>query len=83
MSASSRSNTIALPYEHARTRLATLWLLQDLKDMAGEPARLSSLAIRSAGVSPGPIHELEPRHWFWAMLYEPDIRLTLARGDSR
>lgn len=67
-------------YEHARTRLATLWLLQDLEDLSGEPARLSGLVIYSAGVAPGPVHELEPRHWFWAMFYESDIRLTLQGG---
>lgn len=70
-------------YEHALTRLATLWLLQDLDDLAGQPARLSALAVRSAGVEPGPVHELDPRHWYWAMFYEPEIRISLAGEEPQ
>ena len=70
-------------YEHARTRLATLWLIHDLEDLAGGSSRLSGLSVYSAGVEPGPIHELEPRHWYWAVLYEHDIQLSLRRGGRQ
>ncbi len=69
-------------YEHALVRLATLSLLEDLGALAGETTRLDALAVRSSGVEPGPLHALDPRHWFWAMLYEPDIRISV-RGRPR
>ena len=65
-------------YEHARTNVALAWLIQDLGD-AGESVRLSAVAVSGAGVEPGPVHPLEPRHWFWAMFHEPEIRISLRR----
>jgi hypothetical protein len=65
-------------YEHARTNLARAWLVEDLAE-AGESVRLSSVAVSAAGVEPGPVHQLEPRHWFWAMFFEPEIRISLRR----
>ncbi len=62
-------------YEHARTNVATAWLIEDLSEADSLPLR--SLAVSAAGVEPGPVHELEPRHWFWAMWYEPNIRISL------
>lgn len=64
-------------YEHSRTRVATAFLLSDLEDLTGGSASLSSLAVAAAGVEPGPVHPLEPRHWFWAMFHHPDIRISL------
>lgn len=62
-------------YEHARARLATLFLQQDLEDLEGT-TRLSSIAVSHTGFEPGPVHPLDPRHWFWAMFYEPQVRLS-------
>lgn len=63
-------------YEHARTNVASIWLVEDLIE-AGEPVRLRAVAVSAAGVEPGPVHALEPRHWFWAMFHEPRIRISL------
>lgn len=65
-------------YEHARTNVASMWLVQDL-EAAGESVRLAAVAVSAAGVEPGPVHRLEPRHWFWAMFFEPRIRISLRR----
>ncbi len=64
-------------YEHARVRLATAWLVDDLADLDGRTAGLMSLAVSHLGVEPGPVHPIEPRQWFWAIAYEPNIRLSL------
>lgn len=63
-------------YEHARSRLATVLLQQDLEDLHGATTRLSSLAVSQSGFEPGPVHALDPRHWFWAIFHEPRIRLS-------
>jgi hypothetical protein len=68
------------PYEHALTRLATLSLVEDLTDLGAGTTRLSALAVSQSGVEPGPVHSFDPRHWFWAMFYEPRIRLSLERS---
>ncbi len=62
-------------YEHGRTNVATAWLIEDLSEAESLPLR--SLAVSAAGIEPGPVHHLEPRHWFWAMWYEPNIRISL------
>ena len=62
-------------YEHARTNVASIWLVEDLIE-AGEPVRLRAVAVSAAGVEPGPVHKLEPRHWFWAMFPEPRIGIS-------
>lgn len=64
-------------YEHARTRAATNFLLQDLEDLAGGSASLRGLAVSSTGVEPGPVHELDPRHWYWAIYFSPEVQLSL------
>jgi hypothetical protein len=65
-------------YEHARARLATTFLLEDLAALPRqETTRLSALAVRSSGFAPGPVHPIDPRHWFWAMYHEPEIRISL------
>jgi len=66
-----------LPYEHALVRIATLSLVEDLAQLHGGTTRLGAVALSHTGVEPGPVHEFDPRHWFWAMLYEPRIRLSL------
>jgi hypothetical protein len=62
-------------YEHARARLATVFLQQDLEELDGA-TKLSSVAVTRSGFEPGPVHPLEPHHWFWAMFYEPRVRLS-------
>lgn len=69
-------------YEHARARLATLFLRQDLEEIAPATTRLSSLAVSGSGPEPGPVHDFEPRHWFWAIFYEPLIRLSWGGSDQ-
>ena len=64
-------------YEHARARVATSFMIQDLSDLNGRTASLGSLAVASVGVEPGPVHPIEPRHWFWAMFFAPEIRIGL------
>ena len=68
-------------YEHGRTNVATAWLVEALEE-ARESVRLRAVAVSAAGVEPGPVHILEPRHWFWAMVHEPDIRISLRRTPS-
>ena len=68
--------------EHALVRLATTFLLEDL-EVDGGDLPLRSLAVRESGFAPGPVHELDPRHWYWAMFYEPRIRLILQTGRRR
>ncbi len=67
-------------YEHARVRVATAWLLDDLEQIEGESAALIGLAVSHVGVEPGPVHPIDPRHRFWAILHEPDIRLSYRRA---
>lgn len=64
-------------YEHARARIASAFLLQDLEELGGGTTKLDSLAVTEVGLEPGPVHPLELRHWFWAMFYEPTIRISL------
>ncbi len=66
-------------YEHARVRLATEWLLEDLEDLESETAALLGLAVSHVGIEPGPVHPMDPRHWVWAMLHEGRIRVSLRR----
>ena len=75
-------NELDCAYEHARARVALVWLLQDLQSLEGESASLSSLAVESVGIEPGPVHPLEPRHWYWAMFYSPEIRISLKNRDD-
>ena len=63
-------------YEHARARVATALLLEDLENLEGESAALSALALTRFGKEPGPVHPLEPRHWYWAMFHASDIRIS-------
>jgi len=67
-------------YEHARTRLATVFLQQDLEEIAPATTKLDSLAVSRSGIEPGPVHDLDPRHWFWGIYFEPRIRLSWGGG---
>ena len=67
--------------EHTMTQAATVFLLEDL-EASSAPLPLGSIAVSSIGVEPGPVHPFEPRHWFWALMTEDDIVLSL-RGASR
>ncbi|MFN8585404.1 MAG: hypothetical protein U0446_08815 [Dehalococcoidia bacterium] len=77
----SLQHQLDLPYEHARVRLATVFLTQDL-EIEPETTKLSSLAVSRSGLEPGPVHDLDPRHWFWAICDEPGIRLSWERSDG-
>ncbi|MGE0134397.1 MAG: hypothetical protein AB7L91_03650 [Dehalococcoidia bacterium] len=66
-----------LPYEHALVRIATLSMVEDLAQLDGRTTRVGAVAVSHAGLEPGPVHEFDPRHWFWAMFYEPRIRVSL------
>lgn len=68
-------------YEHALVRLATQLLLDDLQDMGGRPVRFSSVAVGSfPPVDRGPRHDFEPRHWFWALYFEPTVGVVMREG---
>lgn len=64
-------------YEHARIRMLTGFLLQDLRELEGATARFSSLAVSQIGEEPGPVHYLGPHHWYWALFFEPEVQLGL------
>jgi hypothetical protein len=66
-------------YQHALVRLATVLLLGDLGDIEGDTARFSSLVVSRVGEEPGPVHYLEPYHWYWALFFEPEIGLSRRR----
>lgn len=65
-------------YEHALIRLATGLLLRDLADVEGT-ARFSSVVVSRVGEEPGPVHHLWPHHWYWALFFEPEVRLSRRR----
>lgn len=70
-----------LENEHALTRAATMILLDDLADL-GRPARMSSLAVTTFPAVGDVVHVIEPRHWHWAMLHEPDLQVVLRRTQD-
>ncbi len=67
--------------EHTMTRIATAYLLEDLADVGGGPLRLSQIAVSSVGY-PGPEQPFEPRHWFWALMTEETLLISLDQGGS-
>lgn len=66
--------------EHGLVNLATYLLLSDLALAGGGPLPLRSLAVGTSGIEPGPVHEMEPRHWYWAIWHERDVLLSLREG---
>jgi len=67
--------------EHALARLATTIVIEALDDLDGGPAAFPGLVVFTfPPVDTGPIHRLEPRHYFWAVFHEPRIRLVLAEA---
>jgi hypothetical protein len=70
--------------EHALVRLATQLMLGDLDELDGGPARFSSVAVSSfPPVDRGPRHYFEPRHWFWALYFEPAVGVVLRKEIQR
>lgn len=64
--------------EHALVRLATDVLVGDLEDLGGGPATFASLAVGFfPPVDRGPIHAFQPRHWYWALFFEPRVGVML------
>ena len=57
--------------------LAAAILVEDLRAAGGGPLPVRALHVGSIGVEPGPVHRLEPRHWFWALWVERDVVLML------
>ena len=74
---------VDLRYEHGLVNLAGDLLIQDLVDAGGGPLPLRSLAVSTVGVEPGPVHRMEPRHWYWAMWHDRAVVLSLREGDRR
>ena len=72
-----------LRYEHGLVNLACAFLVQDLADAGGGPLPLRALAVHTSGVEPGPVHRIEPRHWYWALWHERDVVLSLREGARR
>ncbi len=63
------------------TEVAISYLLADLGDLGGGPTQLRGIAVDSIGVEPGPVHPIEPRHWYWALIEYPDFAIVL-RGST-
>jgi len=53
-------------------------LVADLTDL-GQPARMSALATTTFPPVGDVYHTIEPRHWHWALVYEPDLVVGLRR----
>ncbi len=68
--------------EHTMTRIATAYLVQDLEHVGGGSLRLSEIAVSSIGY-PGPQQPIEPRHWFWALMTEATLRISLDQGGGQ
>ena len=60
------------------TQIATAILLEDLTLEGGGPLRLSQIAVSSIGY-PGPQKAIEPRHYFWALMTEPQLVVALRK----
>ena len=67
--------------EHGLTNLAAAILVEDLRAAGGDPLPVRALHVGSIGVEPGPVHRLEPRHWFRALWVERDVVLMLREGS--
>lgn len=80
MSLSTRARIKRL--EHTMTRIATAYLVQDLENVGGGSLRLSEIAVSSIGY-PGPQQPIEPRHWFWALMTEATLRISLDQGGGQ
>ena len=63
--------------EHTLTQAATVYLLEDLEAAPDGYLTLSGIAADAIGFEPGPVHPFEPRHWYWALLTEHEIVLSL------
>ena len=72
-----------LRYEHGLVNLAGDLLVDDLANAGDEPLMLRSLAVSTVGVEPGPVHRMEPRHWYWAIWHERDVVLSLRKRYRR
>lgn len=71
--------------EHTLTMLAGGTLLQDLRDAGGATLSMRSLYTETfAGAAPGHAAPFEPRHWLFALMAAPEIKLTLetTEGDQ-
>ena len=73
---------VDLRLEHTMTQIATAYLIEDLEDVAGGPLRLSEVAVSSIG-HPGPQQPIEPRHWFWALMTERGLLISLDFGGGQ
>ena len=72
-----------LRYEHGLVNLAGDLLVDGLANAGDEPLMLRSLAVSTVGVEPGPVHRMEPRHWYWAIWHERDVVLSLRKRYRR
>ena len=68
--------------EHTVTEIATAYLLEDLEQVGGGPLRLDQIAVSSIG-HPGPQQPIEPRHWFWALMTERRLVISLLPGGGQ
>ena len=67
--------------EHALTRLATMMMIQSLGESGGGPSRMQRLAMAAWDPGKGAIHELAPRHWHWALFFEPALQIVLVEEE--
>ena len=73
---------VDLRYEHGLVNLAMFHLVALLTEAGGGPLPLRSLAVHTSGAEPGPVHRMEPRHWYWAIWHERGVLLSL-REETR
>lgn len=67
-----------LRLEHTLAWICQAMLVQDLAQ-AQRPFPLQSLAVSGIG-EPGPVTRLEPRHWFWGMMTDRNVLISLREG---
>ena len=63
--------------EHTLVQAATVYLESDLESAPDGYLPLGAIATDVIGYEPGPVHPFEPRHWYWALLTERRIVLSL------
>ena len=74
-----KAENLDLRLEHTLTWIAQNMLIADLLETSGEALPLEALAVSGIG-EPGPVTRLEPRHWYWALMTERSLVISLREG---
>lgn len=73
------ADALDLRVEHTLVWIAQQMLIEDLREAGGEALPLETLAVSGIG-EPGPVTRLEPRHWYWALMTERKLVISLREG---